>query len=391
MGRFWAIAALVLAGVAGAEELPVPLRVLPGYVPGEDARVDERSIWAEMDEAEAHLRRSPMLVDDPVITDYVRGLACRVAGDYCPDLRIYVIRNPYFNASMAPNGVMIVHTGLLVRSLSSDHVAAVLGHELAHYTQAHSIKRLRAAKTRMTVGAIVSMGLAAGGISTGGLPEIFALTSVMGFTRGQESEADVLGAHFMAQAGLDARSAGDLWRLLEDEEARASVKRPKGPFFLSSHPRPEARAAKLDATSVDLVRATPSDEDGAVVDPFVEMLQHGYEIFMDEQIKQRDHGRVLALVERHAALGIRAEDVAFYRGEAWRIRGGAGDHEKAMAAYQEAISSQHPNARAFRELGYLELKHGDNARAREHLQQFLALRPDATDRALIEFYLEDGW
>ena len=57
---------------------------------------------------------------DPVLTGYVRELACRVAGDYCGDLRVYLLKNPTFNASMAPNGVMLVHTGLLIRSLSSD-------------------------------------------------------------------------------------------------------------------------------------------------------------------------------------------------------------------------------------------------------------------------------
>lgn len=38
-----------------------------------------------------------------------------MARDYCADVRVYLIRNPGFNASMAPNGMMQAWTGLLLR------------------------------------------------------------------------------------------------------------------------------------------------------------------------------------------------------------------------------------------------------------------------------------
>ena len=198
----------VLAFLAGsdlaAEQVIAPI-IKPGYRPGSDAKMDERGIWMEMDEAELDLKRSPLIVRNGSLDAYVDELACHVAGDYCSDLRFYVIRNPQFNASVAPNGAVLVHTGLIARMASSDQLAAVLGHELAHYTQTHSIKRLRAAKSRMTVGMLFSVGLAAGGLPGSGLPEIFALSSVMGFTRKQELEADVIGAMFINNAGYDPR------------------------------------------------------------------------------------------------------------------------------------------------------------------------------------------
>ena len=78
----------------------------------------------EMEEAEAQLKRSPLLVEDESFTDYVREVGCRVAGPYCDDINIYVIRDPHFNASMAPNGAMLVNTGLLIRMSSGDQLAA---------------------------------------------------------------------------------------------------------------------------------------------------------------------------------------------------------------------------------------------------------------------------
>ena len=193
MRSILAILSLVGVATAGGMELPIAPVISPGYVLPENAKQDERGLWMEMAEVETSLARSPLVVRHEPIARFVSELACEIAAEYCEDLRVYVVRNPSFNASMAPNGIMLVHTGLLARSLRADHVASVLGHELAHYTQTHSIKRWRAAKARMTAGSIVSMGLAAGGISSGGLPELFALSSVMGFTRKQEAHADLLG------------------------------------------------------------------------------------------------------------------------------------------------------------------------------------------------------
>jgi predicted Zn-dependent protease len=386
--RLAILSVMLLTLTTQAADLSIQPLVKPGYAPGTDARGDEQGIWMEMEEAELELRRSPLLIRDTVVSDLVESTACQVAGEYCDDLRVYVVRNPTFNASMAPNGAMIVHTGLLVRAASIDQLSAVLGHELAHFTQTHSLKRLRAAKVRMTTGAVFSMMFAGAGINTGGLPEILALASVMGFTRDQEREADRLGAYFMSEAGFDPNAAAQIWLMLEEEEEQASVKSPKGPLFLASHPQSERRAANLSELSMQL---EPDGSHGIDNDPFIQMLQSNYEMFMDEQVQLRDHGRIQVLLDRHEALGIRPSDIAMYRGEVWRIRGGAGDHERAMEQYEIAISSEVPNVRAFRELAYLEYKHGEQEVAKEHFRRYLELQPDASDREMIKFYLEDGW
>ena len=179
--------------------------------------------------------------------------------------------------------------------------------------------------------------------------------------------------------------------VLEDEEAHASVKREKGAQFLSSHPAPQRRAQYL-AELANQLNAT--DQVTPEADVFVDVLQSSYEQLMDEQVKFGDHGRLQHILMRHKAMGIAPTDVAFYEGESWRMRGGAGDHEKAMAAYRESIKAgqdSQVNHRAYRELGYLEYKHGDQEQAKTLFRTFLQYRPEASDREMIEFYLEDGW
>ncbi|MCZ6771204.1 MAG: M48 family metalloprotease [Proteobacteria bacterium] len=371
-----------------AAELLIP----PGYLPAADAKMDERGIWMEMDEAEQALKRSPLVVRDDTITDYVEDVVCRVAGEYCPDVRVYVMRNPYFNASMAPNGTMLIHTGLLVRMTSSDQLASIVGHELAHYTQKHSLRGLRAAKRRMTAGMLVSMGLAVGGVSSGGLPELIALASVMGFTRAQEAEADLLGVGFMEGSGYDPHASYAVWLHLEQEEANASVKRPKGPVFLSSHPAPDARAARLANAAEQLSEGLETRNDAsAPPELLVTMVQRNYASLLDEQVRQGDFGRLSTLLDRHEAIGIRSADVAFYRGESWRVRKGAGDHEHAIKAYETALSYDVINPRAHRELGYLLYKYSNSDQAAVHFRTYLEHEPDASDRAMIQFYIDGGW
>jgi uncharacterized protein HemY len=44
---------------------------------------------------------------------------------------------------------------------------------------------------------------------------------------------------------------------------------------------------------------------------------------------------------------------------------------------------------AYKNLGYLYLKTDNLASARENFREYLAREPDASDRAMIEYYLED--
>ena len=366
-------------------DLPLPPLIEPGYTPGPEAAKDVRGLWMEMADAEKILKRSPLRVRDPLINDYVSRIACEVSHRYCQDLRVFVVRNPDFNASIAPNGLMLVNTGLLVRMTSSDQVAAVLGHELAHYTQTHALELLRKAKSNFAIGTFVELF---------GIPGILALTSVLSFNRLQESEADELGAYYSAAAGYRPEAAAAIWRLLDEEEDKATVKPPKGPQFLSSHPRSKDRASQLEAVADRLMQSLPKTDSAAtapVTDPQLALLQARYALFMDEQVQQRDSGRLQTLLKRHEAMGIRATDLAFYRGEALRIGSQPEDLAAAMDAYRQALQAERPNPRAFRELGYLEYKHGDRQAAEQYFREFLAREPDASDKEMIEFYLSGGW
>ena len=385
MKPLWFMLLLLLGAAnspaAGELEPTIP----PGYVPS--ASSDEVGLWMELEEYERAIQRSALRVRDPDLNDYVQKVLCRVAGDYCGDLRLYLIRNPHFNASMTASGIVQVWTGLLMRLDSEDELAAVLGHELAHYTQLHSLEQIRRASQAMSTGSVFDLGLL---ILTGvNIPagQLTALASVMAYSRADESEADLLGTRFMVQGGYDPNAAARIWQTVLAEDERAVAKREEPGIFSRTHPNSGERIDSLRAYVAAQFPDAASDPAGR--ERLVAVLERYYGLLMEDQIDTNRYGRTQAMLERHRALGVNDGIINFYYGEMYRQRDGEGDREKAIDAYTLAASGESPVAEAHHQLGYLYMKQGMDSAARRSFETYLELVPDAGDRAMIEFYLED--
>ena len=360
-------------------------KIPPGYTP-EDART-EQGIWMELKDYERAIQRSALLVKDEQLSDYVKAAACRVARDYCPDLRIYVIRNPSFNASMTANGVMVIWTGLLVRVSSEDELAAVLGHELAHYTQLHTLDRLRRIKKNMAAGSVFDLGLI---LLTGAsvpVGQFAAIASLMAFSRDQEEEADLLGAQFMAQSDYDPHAAAKVWEMIVEEDESAAVKRRKPGLFSKTHPSSAGRIVTLKGfVSEKYSKITP---DPAGKKRHVEILNRHYMQLMEDQLDTNRFGRTEAILGKHREIGVDQSLIYFFQGEMYRQRNGDGDAKLAQEAYMRAVEGMKPVAEAYLNLAYMYLKEKSLSQAKYNFSQYLELKPDADDRAMIEFYLQE--
>ena len=378
------LTALPLALPVAAQEV-LEHKIPPGYQPEQNH--DEKGLWLEVEEYEKAVRESALLVEDPEINNYVDSIVCRVAGDYCRDFRVYVIRNPGFNASMTPTGMMQVWTGLLLRAQTSDEVAAVIGHEIAHYTRLHSLERLRSVRKGMAAGTLFDLGLT---ILTGvqsPFGQAAAMLNLLSFSRAQEQEADLLGAQMVAEAAYDPHATYRIWENLLAEEEAAVVKREEPGLFSQTHPDAEVRAKQLE----DWVAARygPPDAELWASDRHLEFLNRNYMTLMEDQIDTNRFGRTQALLERHSAIGVEPALVHFFYGEMFRQRAQEGDDQRAIDAYRHSIEDGEPPPDSYKNLGYLYLKSGENGLAQENFRHYLQLSPDASDRAMIEFYLEE--
>jgi predicted Zn-dependent protease len=371
--------------VTAAEKTDLQPKIQPGYQPV-DAET-EKGLWMELEEYEATIRRSALLIKDGPVNDYVKSAACRVAGDYCGDLRIYLIRNPGFNASMTANGVMQVWTGLLVRVSSEDELAAVLGHELAHYTQLHTLARFKKIRDSLSTASFLDLGL----MVLTGIPvavgQLSAIANAMAFSREQEEEADLLGVSFMSESGYDPRAAARVWKTIVAEEKSAVAKRQGTSLFSSTHPESEARIKTLESfvdENYPASASTPADSQS-----HVDILNRYYMLLMEDQIDTNRFGRTEHILKKHREIGVDPALIHFFQGEMYRQRNADGDLERARKSYQLAIETDKLFADAYRNLAYINLKQGNPELAREEFRRYLDLKPDADDRAMIEFYLQE--
>ncbi len=379
------VAAVLLPASPVPAQDVIDHKIPPGYQPEQGP--DEKGIWMEIEEYEKAIQQSALLIKDPAINNYVDSIVCRVAGDYCGDFRVYVIRNPGFNASMTASGVMQVWSGLLLRSQSSDEVAAVIGHEIAHYTRLHSLERLRSVKKSMAAGSIFDIGVT---ILTGvsaPVGQLSAMLSALSFSREQESEADFLGARLIAEAAYDPHAAYRIWEGVIAEERAAAVKREEAGVFAQTHPDAEIRAGELKSWIT--ANYGPPDVEIVSNDEHIEILNQHYVLLMEDQIDTNRFGRTEEMLKRHADMGIEPSLIRFFYGEMFRQRGQEGDSQRAMDAYRHSIEGGAAPAEAYKNLGYLHLKQKQTAEAQAQFRKYLELRPEASDRAMIEFYLEE--
>ncbi len=368
-----------------AEPEPLGHLIEPGYTP-EDA-ADEQGLWLEIKEYERSLNQSALLVRQAELRNYIEGIVCRVAADYCNDFRVYLVRNPGFNASMTATGMMQIWTGLIVRASSTDEIAAVVGHEIAHYTRLHSLQGFRRLKSQMASASVLDLGLT---ILTGvpvPLGQASALLNYLAFNRQQETEADLLGVQLVAAAAYDPHASYRVWNQLQQEENAAAVKREKAGVFSQTHPNSEARAEYLlQYVSQEF---GPADVEQVADQALLNILNNHYLFLMEDQLDTNRFGRTREILVRHTKLGVKPGLVNYFFGETYRQRGEPGDRELAIAAYTKSTESDGSPPQTFKNLGYLHLKAGDVPLAQKYFREYLEAQPDASDRAMIEFYLED--
>jgi len=342
-----------------------------------DLSTDEGGLWAMMDREETRLRRSPFMLRDAALRDYLQGIACKLGGAHCEDIRVYPVRTPFFNASMAPNGMMQVWSGLLLRVDNEAQLAAVLGHEIGHYLQRHSVERLRDAKSRSAFGMFMGMfGL------VGLVGQMAALAGAFGFSRDQEREADQIGLQLMRTAGYDTREASKVWDNLRAELAAAhgGDGNKRSPMF-ATHPGSDERSATLAALAA-------GDSGGFVGDAeFNKRLAQLQLAMLEDELRRGQFGETLVLLDRLIARSPTRSDLFYFRGEARRLRAGDNDGDLALADFEQAIALGHELPQVHRSMGYLYQKREQADLARQAFARYVENAPEAADVALIKSLL----
>lgn len=375
----------VLGGCMTHESGPiVAADTTPGYRPGMNS--DEAGLWLQADSAEKAARASRARLRDTVTDAFIQDVICSLAGRYCPDLRPYVMRIPLFNATCSPNGMVQVYSGLLLRARNEAQLAAILGHEFAHYLKKHSLQRLR--DTRMAADMTMVTGLFIGALGSPqgaqSLNQALFQLQVAAFSRDNEREADDIGLTMMIEAGYDPTEAAGIWKRLVAERDASDEVRPEFDFFTATHPAEEERIETLAKVAAE--RARP----GVVHRPnrLPQAIRAVRGIMLEDEINLGRFKQSEKLFDMIIEEGHEIGEVLYYKGELYRRRGKPGDDMAALVFYHEACERPGAPPAAFRQVGLIRWRHEEREIAREYFRRYLHVAPDVPDREMIRKYLE---
>jgi len=378
--RRWAAALLFgAAALCGAGARAQPLPPLAGGAAAAPASDDERRIWAEADEVAAMLARSGRVLDDPALTAYVQRVADRLFPEFKGRIHVHILKAQSLNAFALPNGDIYLHEGILARFRNESQLAALLGHEGTHFVDRHSFQSSENVKSTTALGtALAVVGVPVVGLAA----NLLVVSSVTGYSRELEAQADAEGYKRLVAAGYDPREAPKLFKMMMDEVKASGIDEP---FFFSTHPALKDRYDNYLRLSKD----APPPKDPAP-DRYLETFAGLRLASLKAEISMARCKQVIALLKEPERRGDYPPYVDYYLGEAYRQRGDKGDAERMKAAYRKAIAAAPDFAPAHRALGMQLLKAGAYDAAIRELETYLSLAQGTQDRAYAQMYLEEA-
>ena len=202
------------------------------------------------------IERSAKIVEDPVIAEYVNRIGQNIVrnSDAKVPFTIKVLDAEEVNAFALPGGFFFVNTGLLLRAESESELAGVMAHEIAHVAARHGTRQA----TRGQLVNIASIPLIfMGGWAGYGVRQAASLAIPIGFlsfSRGFESEADLLGLQYLYKTGYDPTAFVDFFEKIQSDEKRKPGTMAK---VFSSHPLTDDRIKDAQKNIQELLKAKP--------------------------------------------------------------------------------------------------------------------------------------
>ncbi|HXE77059.1 MAG TPA: M48 family metalloprotease [Rhodanobacter sp.] len=193
------------------------------------------------------MRALNMVVDDPLLDDYISDLGYRLASNSAKPkdhFAFFIVKDQQINAFAAPGGYIAVNSGLMVITRDESELAGVIAHEIGHITQNHLQRAFEASKKDAPLMALVLLGaVLAGASNNSGDAPMAVLAGGQGliaqrsinFTRKDEIEADRVGIQTLANAGFDPNAMATFFQHMADVTS-ANAGEYETPSMLQTHP-----------------------------------------------------------------------------------------------------------------------------------------------------------
>jgi predicted Zn-dependent protease len=202
------------------------------------------------------VERQAKIIDDPIIAEYVNRVGQNLVrnSDAKVPFTIKVVDSEDVNAFALPGGFFFVNSGLILKAESEAELAGVMAHEIAHVAARHGTRQA----TRGEVMNLASIPLIfMGGWAGYGARQAASVLVPVGFlsfSRGFESEADMLGLQYMYKTGYDPGAFVDFFEKIQSLEKKKPGTMAK---VFSTHPLTEDRIVTAQKNIQEMLKERP--------------------------------------------------------------------------------------------------------------------------------------
>src|SRR5215510_14482343 len=220
--------------------------------PGHPGMSRDEQIQLGFQTAAQVYKQMPVLPHNSPETQYIRKLRTELVSTIPSQnswpFEFHVIPQKEINAFALPGGPMFVNIGTITAASNEAELAGVMAHEMAHVYMQHSAKQqdkgsLLEGLAGLAGAAAGQLGGAAGTLAQTGI-QLGAGTLMLKYSRGDEAQADAVGAIILWKAGINPIALADFFQKLAAEGSN-------GPQFLSDHPNPGNRRTAIQTQIKD--------------------------------------------------------------------------------------------------------------------------------------------
>ena len=191
------------------------------------------------------------LINDPIVTSYIQMLGNRLLmsnNSSSIKYRFLVVNHPSINAFATPGGVIVINSGVILKTNSEAELASVLAHEIAHVKARH-LSRMHEASSKVdiTTALTVIANVVAGMYDTATLGKTLITTQgikaqkQISFIREHEREADRLAISILANANINPKAMSGFFKTLLKENNEDNALE-----FLRTHPLSKNRVVETE-------------------------------------------------------------------------------------------------------------------------------------------------
>ncbi len=203
------------------------------------------------------VEKQAKIINDPVISEYVNRVGQNLVrnSDAKVPFTIKVIDSEDVNAFALPGGFFFVNSGLILSADNEAELAGVMAHEIAHVAARHGTRQ--ATRGEIAQLGMIPLMLFSYGWTGYGLYEaasVLVPVAFLKFSRGFESEADMLGLQYMYKAGYDPTAFVDFFEKIETLEKKKPGTVSK---VFSTHPPTEDRVKAVQQDINTMLKEKP--------------------------------------------------------------------------------------------------------------------------------------